>query len=198
MIVQDEEECLTRALDSICNYVDEIVIVDGGSIDSTTDIAKCYEKVRLYNIPFPDNYGLQRSRAIELAHGSWVFVLDADEQIDATIGDNLQILISHEAYSEYDAFRFSRQTFIDNKLVNLLNLDPTIRLFRSYCRYEGIYSESVVGFKNVQDVNLTIEHRKTDAWQQKDNKKYWDLGLTPPQGWIKTDGDWVYNPPGND
>jgi SAM-dependent methyltransferase len=187
MIVQNEEECLARALDSIHEYVDEIVVVDGGSTDSTREIARSYEKVRLYNIPFPDNYGVQRSRAIELAHGTWIFIIDADEEIDQSTGENFTMLISHE---EYDAYRFSRQTFIDGNLVNLFDADRTIRLFRSYCRYEGIYSESVVGFRSLQDVNLMIKHSKTAEWQQKDNEKYWDIGVVPPPGWVKIDDEW--------
>jgi glycosyltransferase involved in cell wall biosynthesis len=194
MIVQDEEECLARALDSIEPYVDEIVVVDGGSVDTTKEIAKGYAKVRLYDIPFPDNYGLQRSRAIELAHGTWIFILDADEEIESTTGEIFNTLMSHQAFKDYDAYQFTRQTFIDGKLVNILEPDHTIRMFRSYCRYEGIYSEGVIGYKNVQDVNMCIKHRKTAAWQQKDNEKYWDLGLEPPPGWSKTDTGWAYKP----
>lgn len=192
MIVQDEEECLYRALNSVEKYVDEIVVVDGGSKDKTRAIATSYTKVRLYDIPFPDNFGMQRNRAIELAHGRWIFTIDADEEIEPCTGESFAWLVAHD---EYDAYRFSRQTFIDGRLTNIFNSDPTIRLFRSYCRYHGVYSEGLVGVQNVQNVNLVIKHIKTSEWQQADNERYWDLGVEPPPGWHKTESGWVYDQP---
>ena len=48
MIVKNEEEVLERCLDSIRDAVEEIVIVDTGSIDGTRDIAKKYTEKNLY------------------------------------------------------------------------------------------------------------------------------------------------------
>ena len=40
MIVKDEENVLRRCLKSVKDLVDEIIIVDTGSIDNTKEIAK--------------------------------------------------------------------------------------------------------------------------------------------------------------
>ena len=42
MIVRDEEQVLSRCLDSVREAVDEIVIVDTGSLDRTKEIAWKY------------------------------------------------------------------------------------------------------------------------------------------------------------
>ena len=42
MIVKNEEEKLARCLDSVRQYVDEIVITDTGSTDRTKEIAAAY------------------------------------------------------------------------------------------------------------------------------------------------------------
>ena len=42
MIVKNEENCLEACLQSVKSLVDEIIIVDTGSTDSTLDIAKAY------------------------------------------------------------------------------------------------------------------------------------------------------------
>ena len=42
MIVRDEEDVLGRCLESVYDLVDEIVIVDTGSLDGTKEIAAAY------------------------------------------------------------------------------------------------------------------------------------------------------------
>lgn len=189
LIVQDEEECLHRALDSIVEYVDEIIIVDGGSIDRTREIALSYDKVKVFDIPFPDNFALQKNRAIENTSGDWILFMDADEYYDEYTCMNLNGLTHNE---KYDAYAFSRKTFIDGCLVNLFNHDYQIRLFKQYCRYAGTIHEQIVGYENLGLCNLDIKHYKKGEWQQKDNEKYWDMGQTPPPGWGKIDDKWVW------
>jgi len=192
MIVQDEEECLARAIDSFHDHVDELVILDGGSVDDTRRIAGKYSKVRLFDMPMPDDFAVQLNRGIELVQGTWVVRLDADENFDRYTADCFSVLIASE---KYDAYAFSRKTFIDGSLVNKHEHDFQIRLFRKYCRYEsnenGIH-ESVTGYSRMQLLNLDIKHYKLSEWQQKDNEKYWDMGQTPPPGWEKIDGVWAY------
>ena len=199
MIVQDEEECLNRALNSIYDYVDEIIIIDGGSVDKTRDIALSYSKVKLYDIPFPRNFATQKNSAIEKASGDWILYLDADEYYDSYTVSNLRRLIEID---EYDAYAFSRKTFIDGHLINIFDQDFQVRLFRNYCRYEAAVaamgvgiSEQVVGYNNLKSCNLDIKHYKKEAWQQKDNELYWDMGYTPPEGWSKINGQWTWNEP---
>ncbi|HBJ81948.1 glycosyltransferase, partial [Pseudothermotoga sp.] len=42
MIVKDEESNIRRALDSVKDIADEIVVVDTGSVDNTPDIVRKY------------------------------------------------------------------------------------------------------------------------------------------------------------
>lgn len=182
MIVQDEECCIYRALNSIHAVVDEIIVVDGGSQDRTRGLALSYEKVTLFDIAFQDNFGLQRNNAIERAAGDWIFVMDADEYCDPFTMATVKWLSEAERY-EYDSYWFSRQTFIDGRLVNIFDRDPTIRLFKNYCRYEGRLHEALGGYVNVAETNLVIRHEKRAEWQQKDNEKFWRMGQEMPLGW---------------
>uniref|UniRef100_A0A6M3KEP3 Putative glycosyltransferase n=1 Tax=viral metagenome TaxID=1070528 RepID=A0A6M3KEP3_9ZZZZ len=195
MIVQDEESCIARALNSLHPFVDEIVVVDGGSVDSTMQIAQSYEKVKLFEIPFARNFALQKNNALERASGDWLFLLDADEYIERYVGQSLARLISGE-YGNYDAYGFNRQTFIDKWFANPANPDWQIRLFRNYVRYVHELHESPEGFKQLQLSNLSIKHYKTNAMQDKDNRLYWDMGQEPPNGWVKINDVWTYTAPG--
>jgi glycosyltransferase involved in cell wall biosynthesis len=182
MIVQDEEECIDRALNSIHFYVDEIIVVDGGSKDRTRGIVTTYEKVQLFDIPFEDNFGLQRNNSLERASGDWIFVIDADEYCDPFSMASVKWL-SEAKDLAFDSYWFSRQTFIDGRLVNLFDRDPTIRLFRSHCRYEGFLHEALTGFDNARETNLYIRHEKREEWQQQDNERFWRMGQEMPPGW---------------
>jgi len=42
LIVKNEEGCLEKCLDSVQPYVQEIIVVDTGSIDATKEIAQKY------------------------------------------------------------------------------------------------------------------------------------------------------------
>jgi glycosyltransferase involved in cell wall biosynthesis len=205
MIVQDEEECIERALSTVHDYdiVDEIVIVDGGSTDRTKEIAAQFEKVQIHSIPFKptagDRFDVQRNHSIELAHNAWILVMDADEEYDADLMNALSWLMQPEAIGlprNADAYAFSRRTFIDGRLVNINNMDWQTRFFKHYCRYNGLMHEGVTGFSHWTTCNLHIRHAKTSAWQQKDNERVWDMGQKPSEGWVKLDGTWQYNPEG--
>lgn len=81
MIVKNEEKVLERCLDSIVNTVDEIVIVDTGSTDSTKDIARKYTS-QVFEIEWVDDFSYARNYAASKANGEWVLVLDADEYVE--------------------------------------------------------------------------------------------------------------------
>ena len=49
MIVRNEEAVLERCLHSVCNAVDEIILVDTGSEDRTKEIARSYTD-RIYDL----------------------------------------------------------------------------------------------------------------------------------------------------
>ena len=175
MIVQDEAECVWRAIDSIYGGIDELVVVDGGSQDRTLEIVGRYPKARIFEFPFPDppNFSTQRNRGLPEVGGDWVLTIDGDEYYPDYIINHVPDLVASD---EYDAYCFSRKNFIDGRLTNMLDPDYQIRLFRSYCRYERPLHEGVVGFKNLCLTNLDIHHIKTSRQQHGDNLLYQSMG----------------------
>jgi hypothetical protein len=187
MIVQDEEDCIERALNSINDYVDEIIVVDGGSIDRTRELVLRYPKAKLFDIPFEKNFALQYNNAIERASGDWILTLDADEYYNDYVGQNLLRLTQ----GDFDVYDFGDKTFIDGCLVNLFELYYHPRFFRNYCRFEGKLHSRLVNGKRGTRVNLDIMHYKTSKQQQDSNMLYWDMGQEPPPPWQKVDGKWI-------
>ncbi len=78
MIVRDEIDCLERCLDSAAPWVDEIVIVDTGSVDGTWPLVQLRAH-RSVQITWPDHFAKARNVSLDLATGDWVLILDADE-----------------------------------------------------------------------------------------------------------------------
>jgi GT2 family glycosyltransferase/Tfp pilus assembly protein PilF len=82
MIVKNEEEYLARCLKSVKPVVDEMIIVDTGSTDSTKEIARAFG-AKVYDYEWADNFAEARNFSISKASGSWTFHLDADEVISS-------------------------------------------------------------------------------------------------------------------
>ncbi len=80
MIVRDEASMLSACLDSVAGLVDEIVLVDTGSVDDTVSIAERHG-ARVVHRVWDDDFSAPRNRALELATGDWVLILDADERL---------------------------------------------------------------------------------------------------------------------
>lgn len=81
MMVQNSEKTLAIALESLDRVYDELIIVDGGSNDSTCDIALSYE-AKIIHSKRSDNHSRQRSLYLKGVKTNWFFVLDSDEFID--------------------------------------------------------------------------------------------------------------------
>lgn len=80
MIVKDEAENLPRALASVRDLADEIVVVDTGSGDATPTIAeKAGAKVNF--LMWGDDFAAARNASLDQATQEWILVLDADETL---------------------------------------------------------------------------------------------------------------------
>ena len=90
MIVKDEEDVLARCLKSVSPAVDEIIIVDTGSTDSTKKIASAFTD-NVYDFKWRDDFSAARNFAFSKATCQYLMWLDADDVISP---ENLNKLIS--------------------------------------------------------------------------------------------------------
>ena len=81
MIVKNEEQCLERCLRSLQGIADELVIVNTGSTDRTCEIAGAYG-ARLFTFAWIDDFAAARNYSFEQAEGEYIYIADADEEID--------------------------------------------------------------------------------------------------------------------
>ena len=81
MIVKDEEKVIERCLNTVIDIVDEIIIVDTGSQDSTKDKVKKY-KADIYDFPWQDDFAEARNFAFSKARMDYILWLDADDVLE--------------------------------------------------------------------------------------------------------------------
>ena len=77
----NEEKNIQRCLESVKSFADEIIVVDGSSIDETRKIARDLgaEVIKTTN---KANFHINKQLAMDNAHGDLILQLDADEVVD--------------------------------------------------------------------------------------------------------------------
>ncbi|HEX7542811.1 MAG TPA: glycosyltransferase family 2 protein [Patescibacteria group bacterium] len=90
----NEEKNLHYPLDSAIDFVDEVIIVDGGSTDRTVEVAKSYgKKTKIIISENPVMFHKNKQKAIEAAEGQWILQLDADEELSSELKEEIVKLI---------------------------------------------------------------------------------------------------------
>jgi glycosyltransferase involved in cell wall biosynthesis len=81
MIVRNGGQDLVHCLESVRGIVDEIVIADTGSTDSSIAVAQQFGAI-IIHIPWTNDFAAARNSALAPVTAEWVLSLDADEQLD--------------------------------------------------------------------------------------------------------------------
>lgn len=89
---------LERTLKSL-SFVDEIIIIDGGSLDETEAIARKYNT--RFIIHAWEGYGAQKNFGMEQARGQWTLFLDADEEITPPLAQEIRRVIVKPRHNVY-------------------------------------------------------------------------------------------------
>ena len=83
VIAQDEADRITNTIESVIDFVDEVIVIDSGSTDGTQDIAKqlgCKVFFNTWN-----GYGPQKRFGEDCTRNEWLLNLDADEYLSDEI-----------------------------------------------------------------------------------------------------------------
>lgn len=133
IVAKNEEANLRRILPTIAAWVDEIVLVDSGSSDSTIRVAEDFG-ARVLHEPW-QGYGAQVNKALRACTREWVFSLDADEDFTPELALEVQALLAAAATgsTQYNAYWVPRLNyFLDHPMRHGgLFPDPKLRLFRN-------------------------------------------------------------------
>ncbi|MCK3654362.1 glycosyltransferase [Pasteurellaceae bacterium Macca] len=107
MIVKNEAADLSACLESIKDWVDEIVILDSGSTDNTREIALSFG-AKFYENTDWQGFGKQRQLAQTYVTSDYVLWLDADERVTPELRQSiLQAVKKDEKNAIYKVNRLS-------------------------------------------------------------------------------------------
>jgi len=95
LIVRDNEQTIRPCLESLRPWVDEIVVVDTGSLDATPQI--CAELgARVLHSPWQDSFSQARNVSLSFARGEWIFWMDSDDTLPESCGRKLRERVDGE------------------------------------------------------------------------------------------------------
>lgn len=149
MIVRNEEKYLENCLKSVVELVDEIIIVDTGSIDSTKTIALKYTD-KVYKFLWCNDFSAARNYSISKAGHEYILVIDGDEKLEEMNRSELEALIEENPQGVGRLLRINKYT---RKNQEYRNRERVGRLFsKEYYRYEGRIHEQLSRFKKTEKV----------------------------------------------
>lgn len=91
IIAKNGEDQIERAIQSV-DFADEIIVVDGGSTDSTVAVAKKLKAKVIRGVG--NDFGKQREIGKNKAKNEWIFYIDTDEQVTSQLAESIKNAIS--------------------------------------------------------------------------------------------------------
>lgn len=94
ILSRNEADRISQCISSLIDIVDEVIVVDSGSEDDTTDIAKSLGA----NVNIIDwkGYGANKNFGHSLARNNWILSIDSDEWLSAELAEEILRLKKHD------------------------------------------------------------------------------------------------------
>ncbi len=172
MIVKNEEKVLARCLDSVADLVDEVIIVDTGSEDSTKEIAARYTD-KVYDFAWVDDFSKARNFAFSKASMEYIYSADADEVLSEENRERYRKLKAElNPQVELVQMMYANQLAFDS----IYNYDVEYRpkLYRRERTFEwvGAVHEMVRLEPVIYDSNIVITHLPLENHAKRDLRTF--------------------------
>lgn len=146
IIAQNEADRIPLTINSVRDWVDEIIVIDSGSTDDTVKVAESLGARVTFNEW--KGYGPQKVLGETLCRNDWILNLDADEEITPELAREIQTLFAGEpACSAYRLHILPLHSFQDTGHKWTATQKP-VRLYR----------KSMAGFKDSTVHDSVVVH----------------------------------------
>jgi len=169
MIVKDEEYNIRRALESIKDVVDEIIVVDTGSKDRTPEIVREYTD-KLYFHEWKNDFSEARNYSLKFPTCEWVMIFDADEEVKEDFKEVRNFL--KNLPKDVNTIYLPTISYLDWDLKKT-EVASTPRIFRNgTVSYKNIVHNQAVYKPKVVNANFPIYHYGYIWTRKLKEKKY--------------------------
>ena len=161
LITLDCADTLAHCLDSVA-WVEEIVIADSGSVDSTVELAR-QRGARVVHQAWL-GFGKQKQFAVEQATHEWVLCLDTDERVTPALRASIEQVLRDPSQHAYEFPRCNR--FLGRYLRHGEGYpDLSLRLFhKSHARWsEDVVHEKVITLGTVGRLDGDLLHESAET-----------------------------------
>jgi glycosyltransferase involved in cell wall biosynthesis len=195
VIMQNEEVHIPASIAQFYHVASDIVVVDGGSSDKSVEWAERMG-ARVFHHTFENDFSAQKNYAIQQLSTDWVYLHDPDERLEPTLLEIIPKLITEigqrtfmregvdflpDADEVFDCIGIPRRNFIDGVQTPIYP-DYQYRLFKNYCRFEGVVHEKIVGYKN----RTELDYKRPYAASPKGRKSGGGRIITTTRGQFET------------
>ena len=165
ILTKNEETKIRNCLESL-KWIDEIVVVDGCSTDSTADICREYG-CKVVEHKFEGDFGEERNIGIDNSTGDWVLQLDADEAVTEGFRKKMMEILRKKD-ERYVAYKFMRKNFFMNRFMKYGGwYHHSHHLFRKgFARYDGRVHHQLLIDGKEGFLNGDIEHNPFQSLTQ--------------------------------
>jgi len=194
IIAKDEETMLPDCLKSL-DWVDQIIVINNGSIDKTSQISKKYG-AKVIDLPRLDepNFSQSRNRGLKEANTKWLLYIDADERVEDKLRDEILAIIKDPKNS---AYAIPRRNFIFGREFKHTGQKPDYvkRLFKkeSLQKWTGKLHEEPVftgelghlkaSFLHIKHESLSEMVDKTNCWSELEAELMFSANHPPMNVW---------------
>ncbi|AAU03691.1 glycosyltransferase family 2 protein [Rickettsia typhi] len=138
IITKNEEARIARAINSVKNITDEVIVVDNESTDDTVHIAKTLG-AKVIVKPWLGYVG-QKSFAESMCVNDWVLNIDADEELSQELQDEIEYIFASHNQDRYLAYQI--------KLLIMYRGDQKSRMFAPLNKCIRLYNKKFASFAN--------------------------------------------------
>lgn len=110
IIAKNEEQRIEECIRSVYDLVDDIVVIDDHSTDSTVEIAKKY--TNNIHIRKMGQEGVHRNFGASKAKNDWIFILDCDERPTPELIEEIKTIMANINQSDIKAFWVPQHGYI--------------------------------------------------------------------------------------